>query len=298
MSIRENIVNKAKEYLGYTEGPDNDTMFGDWSGSPKQPWCASFVSYVLRNAGVSKEITPLFVSCTKGFNKFVEMGRATREHIMPNVGDIIFFVWKKGESTPDHVGLVEKVEDSVVHTIEGNRSDKVQRFEYDLNSWQIYGYATPNYAENNAENSTESVEKVETEKVDTVIKKVTVKVNSVLRIREGASTATNKVGEYHNNDKVDIYEIVGNWGRSNKGWICLDYTEEYKVQSANSGYVLGLYQVNTPSGLNVRKKPVNGDKIKAYPNGTRFDTYELQGNWAKTPSGWVCLDYCKLIRTY
>lgn len=181
MEIREKIVNKAKEHLGYIEGPNNDTMFGDWSGSPKQPWCASFVSYVLRNAGVSKETVPLFVSCTKGFNKFVEMGRATREHITPKAGDIIFFIWKQGEFTPDHVGLVEKVEDGVVHTIEGNRSDKVQRFEYALNSWQIYGYATPDYENTSAEN-------VENKKADTAIKTVTVKVNSVLRIRQGAFT--------------------------------------------------------------------------------------------------------------
>lgn len=33
--------------------------------------------------------------------------------------------------------------------------------------------------------------------------------------------------------------------------------------------------------------------IKAYPNGTRFDVYEIKGEWGRTPSGWVNLNYCK-----
>lgn len=148
MSIRDDIVNKAKSYLGYTEGPNNDTIFGDWYGLPNQPWCAMFVSYVLNECEVSQETVPKFASCTTGFNKFKEMGIATREHVSPRAGDIIFFIWKQGEPTPDHVGLVEKVEGNKVYTIEGNRSDKVQEFSYDLNNWEIYGYATPTYEEN------------------------------------------------------------------------------------------------------------------------------------------------------
>ena len=33
-----------------------------------------------------------------------------------------------------------------VHTIEGNRSDRVARYSYPINHSQIYGYAKPNYA--------------------------------------------------------------------------------------------------------------------------------------------------------
>ena len=67
----------------------------------------------------------------------------------------------------------------------------------------------------------------------------------------------------------------------------------------NSGFVLGLYIVNTSSGLNVRTGPGTNYTIKkAYTNGTRFDTYEIKGDWARTPSGWVNLKYCKLVRKY
>lgn len=147
MSVRESIVNEAKKYIGYKEGKNNSTLFGQWYGLRNQPWCAMFVSFVLNKAGVDESIVPKFASCTVGFNMAKRKGIATRDHITPKSGDIIFFVWRQGESTPDHVGLVEYVEGNKVHTIEGNRSDKVQRFEYDLNSWQIYGYARPKYKE-------------------------------------------------------------------------------------------------------------------------------------------------------
>lgn len=67
----------------------------------------------------------------------------------------------------------------------------------------------------------------------------------------------------------------------------------------NSSFVLGLYIVNTSSGLNVRTGAGTNYTIKkAYTNGTRFDTYEIKGDWARTPSGWVNLKYCKLVRKY
>lgn len=69
--------------------------------------------------------------------------------------------------------------------------------------------------------------------------------------------------------------------------------------SSQSGYKLGLYVVDTSAGLNVRSGPgTNYGVKKAYKNGTKFDTYEIQGDWAKTPSGWVNLKYCKLFRKY
>ena len=69
--------------------------------------------------------------------------------------------------------------------------------------------------------------------------------------------------------------------------------------NTSSNYVLGLYIVNTSSGLNVRSGPGTNYGIKkAYTNGTRFDTFEIKGEWARTPSGWVNLKYCKLVRKY
>lgn len=125
---------------------------------------------------------------------------------------------------------------------------------------------------------------------------------NALNIRAGAGTNYNIVGCIRDKGTYTIIETQGNWGKlkSGAGWICLDYTnkENSEVQSY-SRYVLGKYVVNTKSGLNVRSGAGTNYKIvKTYINGTRFDTYEIKNNWAKTPSGWVCLDYCKLVSKY
>ena len=131
---------------------------------------------------------------------------------------------------------------------------------------------------------------------------------NVLNVRSGPGTnyAINTIVK-----KNEVYTIVeenNGWGRlkSGAGWISLAYTTKNSNNSSSNsnnssgnGYVLGLYVVNTASGLNVRSGPGTNYGIKkAYPNGTRFDTYEIQGEWARTPSGWVCLKYCKLINKY
>ena len=53
--------------------------------------------------------------------------------------------------------------------------------------------------------------------------------NSYVNIRSGAGTGYEKVGQYKKGDVVVIYEekTVGGrpWGRTDKGWICLDYVK-------------------------------------------------------------------------
>lgn len=70
-----------------------------------------------------------------------------------------------------------------------------------------------------------------------------------------------------------------------------------EIQPDSSGYVLGKYITNT--NLNVRSGPSTNYKIiKTYKKGTKFDTKEISGDWAKTPSGWVNLNYCTLVNKY
>lgn len=131
---------------------------------------------------------------------------------------------------------------------------------------------------------------------------VKVTAKSGLNIRAGASTGYRILGCYKYGTTVTITQTNGNWGKTNKGWICLTYTSNTNTSTTTKtsrSYSLGLYQVNTRSGLNVRAGAGTNYKIKkVYSNGTRFDTYEIKGDWARTPSGWVNLKYCKLIRKY
>ena len=124
----------------------------------------------------------------------------------------------------------------------------------------------------------------------------------VLNVRAGAGTNYKINTTVRKGEVYTIVEESGNWGKlkSGAGWICLTYTSKgnNKPASNSSKYVLGLYVVNA-NGLNVRTGAGTNYKIKkVYPKGTRFDTYEIKNNWARTPSGWVCLDYCNLVRKY
>jgi hypothetical protein len=144
MNQRDKIVEKARGEIGYKEGYNNDTKYGIWYGMNNQPWCAMFVSWCAHEAGIGEDIVPKFVSCTAGFKQMLDMGIAIPEKITPNKGDLIFFDWDLS-GDKDHVGIVEYVENGVVHTIEGNHTNDVTRFQYPVDYPYIAGYAQPHY---------------------------------------------------------------------------------------------------------------------------------------------------------
>ena len=62
----------------------------------------------------------------------------------PKVGDQIFFRYS-GNSGADHTGVVVKVTNSQIVTIEGNKNNKVSRCTYSRNYSCILGYGHPRY---------------------------------------------------------------------------------------------------------------------------------------------------------
>lgn len=151
--------------------------------------------------------------------------------------------------------------------------------------------------------------------VTSVNYKVKVNTSIGLNIRSGASTSYSIVGGYTNGTTVTITAEKDNWGKTNKGWICLDYTSKVS-SSSSSKYTIGRYEV-TATVLTVRIGPGTNYSWKKYsqltsnaqvqvlrecgykPNGlvegVQCDVSEIKGNWGKIPSGWICLEYCKKI---
>lgn len=81
-------------------------------------------------------------------NWFKEHGFWEERDYVPEPGSIIFFSWDNEnglDGSIDHVGIVEKVEDGYVHTIEGNAYDMVMRRKYTLGWYEILGYGKPLY---------------------------------------------------------------------------------------------------------------------------------------------------------
>lgn len=54
------------------------------------------------------------------------------------------FDWE-GDGETDHVGLVERVENGTVYTVEGNSGDACRQNSYAIGSSVIYGYGVPAY---------------------------------------------------------------------------------------------------------------------------------------------------------
>ena len=137
----------------------------------------------------------------------------------------------------------------------------------------------------------------------------TVKVTAkVLNVRSGAGTnypakTTIKKGEVYT-----IVETNGDWGKlkSGAGWIHLGYTTKTNAKTpTTSSYKKGRYKVTARIGLNVRSSPripnplfEKNNIVKVYKWGALFDTFEINGEWARTPSGWVCLKYATLVYAY
>ena len=63
----------------------------------------------------------------------------------PKVGDQIFFKYTNDNSTADHTGIVVRVTDGLIETIEGNSGGEVKRKCYQQTDKTIVGYGHPRY---------------------------------------------------------------------------------------------------------------------------------------------------------
>jgi hypothetical protein len=139
------IVEVAKSQIGNVGGQPYWSWYGFTS---RVEWCATFVSWCANECGyIDSGIIPKFASCeSEGVAWFKACGLWQEAGYTPKAGDIIFFDWAdSNDGQADHVGIVEKVENGRVYTIEGNSNDSCKQRDYDLNSNEIRGYGTPMY---------------------------------------------------------------------------------------------------------------------------------------------------------
>lgn len=62
----------------------------------------------------------------------------------PMPGDIFFFD-RESDGLADHVGIVEKAENGLIYTAEGNTGDVCAERRYTLGSASVYGFGLPLY---------------------------------------------------------------------------------------------------------------------------------------------------------
>jgi cell wall-associated NlpC family hydrolase len=122
------VLAAAKKYIDekYTEGPNNDTIFGKRYGMNHQPWCAMFVSGCFDDAGlvslVAASTKKGFASCDVGYQWFAK-NKQTVPVGKAEPGDVVFFNFDKTPTDTEHVGIVVSNDGKgKLVTYEGNTS--------------------------------------------------------------------------------------------------------------------------------------------------------------------------------
>ena len=147
------LISIAKAEVGYHEGANNHTKYGDDMHSVQPSnmdryaaWCDAFVDWCILQLcyafGYGPEMARK-VLCGD-FDDYTYFSinhykKAKRWTTAPGVGYQIFF------GGTGHTGIVYKVTSTKVYTIEGNKSDEVRYCEYYINDSRIIGYGMPRY---------------------------------------------------------------------------------------------------------------------------------------------------------
>lgn len=155
-SSNSDIVKVAQKQIG-NEGGEK---FWKWYGFPTRvDWCCIFVSWCADQCGyIDSGLIPKYSVVDDGADWFRAKKQWLPGSATPNPGYIIFFDWAYDglDGKGDHTGIVERVENGIVYTIEGNSGDKVCERQYPIGDKEILGYGKYKQPETSASGDTAS----------------------------------------------------------------------------------------------------------------------------------------------
>ena len=157
---RDRVLRAAANLVGVTAGSAaHRQLVSDYNSVKPLPvgytvknsddWCDVFVTTVFQREGLSHLIgrecgVERHIQIFKRLGIWNENGLTT-----PKAGDIITFNWdqnsQQNDGWADHIGIVESVQNGIIHTIEGNSNGAVRRQVYRVGHGNIRGFATPRY---------------------------------------------------------------------------------------------------------------------------------------------------------
>lgn len=167
---REDVVRIADSQYGYTEGSNNDNIYAkEIGGANNQSWCAYFVTWCMRKAGVAGSGYPsnAIGSCSLIVNWYKQKGQWHRTHgstwkntsrgvtdntaldssYVPQKGDLVLFDWDiDSKNGPEHIGIVKSYSNGQITCVDGNNSSgKVGYKTYSTTRKEILGFCSPTY---------------------------------------------------------------------------------------------------------------------------------------------------------
>ena len=139
------IVQVALSQIGNVGGEPYWSWYGFGS---RVEWCACFVSWCADQCGyIETGVCPKYAGCVNGVSWFKEHNQWVDGSETPSPGMIIFYEWDSpnGSSGPqdglsDHTGIVERVENGIVYTVEGNSGDSCRQCQRAVGNYEILGY--------------------------------------------------------------------------------------------------------------------------------------------------------------
>lgn len=139
-------------------------------------------------------------------------------------------------------------------------------------------------------------------------------VTTGLNIRNDASKeGTRIVGNYNKGDVITILETKNGWGRTDKGWVLMEYVntsgtttnnnsnnttsnndddKDSSTVTGNGSTTVQFKGIVTATQLNVRVSPsTDAERVGSLNFGARVEILEKSGNWGRTKDGWISLDH-------
>ncbi len=132
------LISNASKYLGYNR---NDGSYKLFTGGADQPWCADFVSYVIKETYGNRYSWLKSSSVSQLRDQAMRRGQYINLSDVRNKADYITRLLQEGKKLisiekngKSHTGIITKVENNQVYVIEGNASNSVRTNRYN-SSW-------------------------------------------------------------------------------------------------------------------------------------------------------------------
>ena len=307
----------SKNWTKYAR--DLDALPGFYNGRKNGfDWCDVFVDWCFVQAFGREEAQKLInqpnkslgAGCIYSANYYKAVNRFHESN--PQPGDQIFF-WNSSKTGVAHTGLVYKVDDTKVYTVEGNTSNAsgviangggVAKKSYTLNNSRIYGYGRAPFdpeetvPENPIIPETPVAPPISITPESEV--EATLKIGNVVKLVKDARYVNGaKIPAWVINSTCYVRSKPDNKGNFNfsiqRSGAITGVTSLQYVEDQNSAYNI---EVVSRAGLNVRKGPgTNYPVIKVLRNGTKDIVIEEINGWGKLSEakGYVSLSYVKKI---
>lgn len=317
--LDEKITNAGdKNYTKYQRDLARISYFN--SSKKGVAWCAVFVAWCFvqafgKAAALRLLCQPSSGNCGAGCNSQMNYYKNKKRFYTdsPQVGDQILF-WSSNKTEASHTGIVYKVDNKYVYTVEGNTSSSsgvvanggaVAKKKYKLTNDRIAGYGRPNYGVINASENQDSVEQ-DNDTAPTVILTpawVHGTTSGAVNYRTRPSKLAPRVAgmqKIKEGEEVGVNTADGTWAsveyKGYKGYIMVEFLTYDKPVNEQEEIIetpdvsVGIAWVNSENGIGTGYRQRPNDSAP-YVTGATYIPHGEQVKIKTTDGTWAAVEY-------